>query len=159
MEFKIVTFPNPILNQRCREVLETDIPLLHQLIPELFKVCFKSKRRAVGMAANQLGHPLRLFILNYLNTNRTFINPEIKSISEETNIHEEGCLSFNKSVYYPIERHNKVELEYLSLSSNGSCFIHKSEAFEGYQARVIQHEMDHINGITMFNKWKEQNHL
>ena len=74
------------------------------------------------------------------------INPEITSKSSETNVDEEGCLSLPK-IYLPIERSNKITVTFMD--SKGQNQERQLELFE---ARVVQHEVDHLDGILIVDK-------
>jgi len=155
LKLKIVKYPNPTLNEACRLVTDKDLDLVQELIPEMYKTCFNKKRGGFGLAANQLGHPLQLMVMFYKTKTRTFINPKMVNFSPESDTMMEGCLSFNQKIKYPIIRWVHVDIEYFKIGDKGLEPI--QEQFSTMEARIIQHEMDHLSGITMYDKWREQN--
>jgi peptide deformylase len=101
-----------------------------------------------GLAAIQVGKPLRVFVILDPETKKyeVYINPEIKYLG---NVHEkstEGCLSLPKT-YAEISRHGRVEIKYLDREGNK-----KKEKISEFQARVVQHEYDHLEGILFTDK-------
>jgi peptide deformylase len=95
---------------------------------------------AAGLAAVQIGYPRRIFMLNEGEDRRVFINPRVTAKSRETKKDFEGCLSLpNIPVYIP--RPKWVTLEYFDI--DGKCH---QEKFTGFNARVIMHEMAHLQG-------------
>jgi len=96
---------------------------------------------AVGLAAPQVGKPLRLFIANYGHLKEVFINPWIASRGKETNPLEEGCLSV-PCTRGEVARSKEVEIEYLDLKGH-----RKVAKLAGYYARIAQHEYDHLSSV------------
>jgi peptide deformylase len=94
----------------------------------------------IGLAANQIGHSLRIFILKREATYDEYINPKILSKKELVDFEGEACLSI-PGVSAITKRYRGLELEWTD--KNGTK---KSEAFEGLKAFAIQHEMDHLDG-------------
>jgi len=100
----------------------------------------------VGLAANQIGILQKIITVNFHDYEKetekvyALFNPSIKSYSPETVVMEEGCLSFPKQ-FIEIERPASIEIEY----TNEKNKIIKGEK-NGYEARVIQHEIDHLSG-------------
>ena len=100
----------------------------------------------VGLAAPQVGMPLRLFIVNFGKVNEVFINPRVISRGKETDSLEEGCLSVPRT-WGNATRATKVKIEYLDLKNR-----RKRSVFSGYYARIIQHEYDHLSSIFFPNR-------
>jgi peptide deformylase len=103
----------------------------------------------VGLAANQIGLPWRLFVVNIgIETEKdnlvTVVNPEITAM-EGSELGEEGCLSI-PDVISEVNRASKVEIKGYDLDGNEVRY----EA-QGYLARAFQHEMDHLNGILFWD--------
>ncbi len=96
----------------------------------------------VGMAANMIGVNKRIISFNSGLGILTMINPVITKKSKETYIAEEGCLSLPG--IRQTTRHQSIEVEYYDLSFKK----HKS-TFTGYTAQIIQHEIDHCDGIII----------
>jgi peptide deformylase len=103
----------------------------------------------VGLAANQIGLPLRLFVVNIgVETDKdnlvTVVNPEITAM-EGNELGEEGCLSI-PDVISEVNRASQVEIKGYDLDGNEVRY----EA-QGYLARAFQHEMDHLNGVLFWD--------
>ena len=119
-------------------------------------ILFGKHKSCVGLAHNQIGGNKRVFIAKIDNKWRTFINPKITFYYtwEKPFEHEESCMSFpNKS--NKIIRWNKIELTHQINARNNNDDMWKKDLFFGFNAVIIQHEMDHLNGIHIFNKNKE----
>jgi len=102
--------------------------------------------KGVGLAAPQVGVSCRIFTANVENKIFVFINPEIKDFSNEMIPFEEGCLSVQK-VWGQVVRPKKITIK--ALNENGKPFKVRAK---GLLARVIQHEMDHLNGALFIDK-------
>ena len=108
------------------------------------------KNRGIGMAANQAGLPYRVFVMGAEKVGFACFNPEIiEAIGDET--YEEGCLSF-PGLFIKIPRASTIKVRYTDM--NG---ITKEETFSGLTARIFQHELDHLNGITYTTKVSKLN--
>lgn len=115
------------------------------LIEEMFETMVAEN--GVGLAAPQIGKSIRLFVLMADdNIRRVFINPQIVATSAETCSFEEGCLSVPK-IWESIIRPSKVTVQ--ALNEQGKPFILEAE---GYLARIIQHEYDHLEGILFIDR-------
>jgi len=101
----------------------------------------------IGLAANQVGLNYRLFVMRGTEDSGDFscFNPRIVWLSDEHILLEEGCLSY-PGVVVKIKRPRHVRLRFEAPS--GETITHK---FTGITARVIQHEMDHLNGVLFYN--------
>jgi len=103
------------------------------------------KYRGVGLSANQVGLPYRVFVMGAKDVGFACFNPEIlKSYGEEK--FEEGCLSF-MGLFLPITRPSSVKVRYIDF--NGET---KEETFNGFTARIFQHEFDHLEGISHLDR-------
>jgi peptide deformylase len=102
--------------------------------------------QGVGLAAIQLGIPKRVLVANVGSGDIIMINPIIKSTSEEMSEFEEGCLSFPLQMF-KISRPSEVTVEFRTI--NGSV---AEETFAGIEAVVVQHEIDHLDGVTVLEK-------
>jgi peptide deformylase len=100
-------------------------------------------KNAVGLAANQVGILKRIIIVSDQDSPKVMINPEIIEFSNETCNFEEGCLSIPNELI-EIERSKIIKVKYRNLKGN-PCY----EKYDGLTARIIQHEVDHLDGITM----------
>lgn len=139
---RIVPYPHPALRQESRPVAQID-DKLRGIVREMFDLMYASN--GVGLAANQVGIPLRFFVLNLTadaeqaDQERVFINPEIvkRHSSEES---EEGCLSF-PGLYGKVRRARKIRVQAYDLQGN-SVEVEADELL----GRAIQHETDHLDG-------------
>ena len=119
-------------------------------------ILFGKHKNCVGLAHNQIGGNKKVFIAKIDNKWRTFINPKITFFEGKKFEHEESCMSFpNKSS--KVIRWNKIELTHQINARNNNDDMWKKELFFGFNAVIIQHEMDHLNGIHIFNKNKDNN--
>jgi peptide deformylase len=139
---RIVPYPHPALRYESRPVIQID-DKLRATVREMFDLMYASN--GIGLAANQVGIPLRFFVLNLTadaaqpEQERVFINPEIvKRHSSEEN--EEGCLSF-PGLYGKVRRARKIKLHAYDLGGN-PIEIDADELL----GRAIQHETDHLDG-------------
>lgn len=104
---------------------------------------------AVGLSAIQIGVPKRLICIKYIVDGkidyRYFINPEIVEVSHEYIIAHEGCLSFTDK-FVQTRRHAHITVDFLN-----EKFEHTIENFSELFSRALQHEIDHLNGILIFD--------
>ena len=120
----------------------------------------------VGLAAPQIGKNLRLFIMKPTKKSpiTTVINPEIVSLSKEKEVFVkrkgvmEGCLSL-PHYYGPLTRNKSVTINYQVLAAqNGSYSLQaKSGTFTDFEAQVVLHEIDHLNGVLFVDRLLEAN--
>ncbi|MDD4141778.1 MAG: peptide deformylase [Bacteroidales bacterium] len=153
MILPIVALGNPILRETASEI-NKNYPDLHQLIEDMFETMYAAE--GVGLAAPQINLSIRLFVIDanpfteyYPEANgfkRTFINPQIIETDGEEWFFNEGCLSV-PDVHEDVARKSKVCLQYCDEN-----FEEKTEWFEGVQARVIQHEYDHLEGKVFVDR-------
>ena len=145
---EIITYPNKILEKKTKKVknpLNLDI---QELVKNMMSTVQESN--GAGLAAPQVGESLRICIVQYDGEVFVLINPKITSYSREKNINEEGCLSF-PGKFIPIKRSTKIKARYLNEKGNEI----KIKA-EGMLARIIQHEVDHLNGILFIERTKKK---
>jgi peptide deformylase len=98
------------------------------------------QNRGIGLAANQVGLPYRVFVMGAQNVAFACFNPEILETEGEETIHE-GCLSF-PGLYLKVKRPFRIKVRYIEMNGNT-----KEVMFEGLTARIFQHELDHLNGV------------
>ncbi len=140
----IVKYPDPRLRQETVEVKEiTDE--IRTLVKDLADTMFA--HNGAGIAAIQVGAPERIYLVDAAVAGGreedppvVFINPEIVWLSDETEVTDEGCLSF-PGIYVPIKRHVRARVRAMNL--DGQTFEAEGE---GLYARAMQHEGDHLNG-------------
>lgn len=107
------------------------------------------QNKGVGLSANQIGLPYKVFCVSGAGPNgeiMTFFNPKIVDQSEESILLDEGCLTF-PGLSLKIRRPRSVKLRFTE--PNGES---KMQIFTGITARIIQHEMDHMEGDTFLSK-------
>lgn len=121
------------------------------LVNDLFETLYASVS-GVGLAATQIGVPLRVFVAKHEDFESEFINPELLYQSDDKEFIEEGCLSI-PTVGVQVNRSKNIKLKYFILDGEGQL-VEKIEEFEGYIARIIQHEIDHLDGICITDKVK-----
>jgi len=98
---------------------------------------------SAGLAAVQVRNPIRMFVEHDFKNNvwEVYINPELELLGQATAQHEESCLSI-PGVLEPVTRYKRIRLTYLD--RDGKTHVVQ---VDGFSARVIQHEFDHLNGI------------
>jgi peptide deformylase len=155
MILPIIGYGDPVLRQ-----IGTDISAEYPNLSELIENMYSTMNNAcgVGLAAPQIGLPIRLFVVNtepfsesddlsleeqiqLKSFKKTFINPKMILEEGEEWGFNEGCLSI-PDVREDVIRHEKITIEYFDENFNK-----KTEVYDGMIARVIQHEYDHIEGI------------
>jgi peptide deformylase len=140
--FPIRVFGDPVLRQRAVEVDEIDGKIV-RLSEEMIETMREAP--GVGLAAPQVGIERRIFVYDVGDGARTVINPEIVESSGEWE-YEEGCLSV-PDLHWPIVRPKEVHLVGLDLDGN-EISVEADELL----ARVLQHELDHLNGILLLER-------
>lgn len=159
---KIVITPNPILTTPAREVASID-KKIKKLVAEMeITLVNQTDPEGVGLAAPQVGYPLRLFITKPTPKAKlhVFINPQILKHEAYSMKHEaqkkqkstklEGCLSIPR-IWGHVERPTQVLLAYTDL--NG---LRHEKIFKGFEATIIDHEIDHLNGVLFTQRVLEQ---
>ena len=141
--FRILVAPHPILRQKAiaiNEVSQSEINISINMLNLL------QKAPGVGLAANQIGILKKIIVINIedkekkISKKYALFNPNIVFFSKETNIMEEGCLSLPE-YFADIERSDSIIIKYID--ENNSLIEEKKN---GYEARVLQHEVDHLSG-------------
>ena len=144
----IVHFPHPVLRLKSGDVTRID-DRFRALIDEMFDLMYEAN--GIGLAANQVGLPLRFFIMNpsgdpeLADEEQVFINPFIKNRKGGA-VGEEGCLSL-PGLYGDVRRAEEIVVEAFDLSGQGFRATLKE-----LPARVVQHEYDHIEGILFIDR-------
>jgi peptide deformylase len=101
-----------------------------------------SKYKGLGLAANQIGLPVRAFVVGSEDQYEVMFNPDIIEYSEDMTVQEEGCLTF-PGLYLKVKRSSGIVAKWQN--AKGQEYQH---IFTGMTARIIQHELDHLNGIV-----------
>ncbi|MGN0586881.1 MAG: peptide deformylase [Oscillospiraceae bacterium] len=113
-----------------------------QTVRDLLDTVKANSDRCAGMAANMIGVHKTILVALVGNEYIAMINPKITDRYKETYETEEGCLSLTGT--RPVKRHSIITVEYLDKS-----FKRKKRVFRGYEAEIIQHEIDHFDGILI----------
>lgn len=147
---KILQSSDPVLRTKSKPVVSVD-KKVKELIKDLKDtLAIQKDPEGVGLAAPQIGRNIQVFVCNYKDFARVVINPKILSTTEMTKAekekkskHEilEGCLSL-PYYYGPLKRAKKVKVDYLN--EKGEEVV---EEFVGFDAQIILHEIDHLNGV------------
>lgn len=161
MILPIVAYGDPVLKKEAEEI-EKEYPGLNELIDNMFETMYEA--HGVGLAAPQIGKSIRLFIVDASpfadeegeeedpkakgleNFKKVFINPIIEEETGEEWAFQEGCLSIPK-IREDVYRKEKIKISYFDEN-----FVFHEEEYDGYAARVIQHEYDHVDGILFTDK-------
>lgn len=139
----IKTYGTPILRKKAERVTEFD--------PELGEIAEEMRRTmqaaaGVGLAATQVGIDKALFIAKLGEETYAFVNPVLTPLTTDTDKVEEGCLSI-PGVWVDVERYQRVRLQARNVKGEPVEI-----ELEGYFARVIQHEVDHLNGVLIIDR-------
>jgi peptide deformylase len=141
---QIRQYPDAALRMKAREVTEFDDYLL-QLVERMIELMRDAQ--GVGLAATQVGLLQRLFVFELEDQPpRAIVNPRLAEVADEKDSDEEGCLSL-EGVRVPVERSMKVTLE--GTDPNGDDVRIE---LEGLGARVVQHELDHLDGVLIIDR-------
>ena len=131
-----------VLSQRCEEVnIKSENDLVREIILAL-KDTIRNSQNCVGLAAPQIGYTKRIFCINFKGDIRTFINPIITN-AKGLSLSREGCMSCPGKEYIR-PRNNEIWVYYQTP-------LGKTESVKlfGFAAHVFQHELDHLDGITL----------
>lgn len=150
MILPIYLYGHPVLRKKCDNV-PLDQPELSKLIEDMFETMYNSE--GVGLAAPQIGKPWRIIVIDgdvlsekfpeCKDLKLTLINPELEVIEDgDPIIREEGCLSL-PGLSENVKRHEHVRLKWFDKDLNP-----QENEFKGFASRIIQHEMDHLEGTV-----------
>ncbi len=153
-QLNILINPNPILRKKSEIIEETKIldKDFQNLLLDMEETMIK--KDGAGLAAPQIGKNIRVVVVSHNSKTLFLINPQITKKSWAKEIEEEGCLSVlnekGEIIYAPIERHKKVNCIYFDEKGN------KKKIFaDKLFARVIQHELDHLDGILFIDRLRD----
>ncbi|NGX62745.1 MAG: Peptide deformylase [Candidatus Anoxychlamydiales bacterium] len=157
MILPLVYYGNPKLRNRCTEVQE--------ITEDIKQFCYDmietmDANKGVGLAAIQVGKLLRILVIRpvlededkeaYLGKAELYINPKLSNPAEQTQIGPEGCLSI-PSFHEDVERPISIHVEALDINGNKI-----SKDLQGYKARELMHENDHLNGVLFIDRLPAQ---
>ncbi len=144
----IITNPDPTLRLRSKKVEKNEVgrKSFKTLCEDMTQTMLK--KDGVGLAAPQIGKNIRLIVVNTKQGVISMINPRLtkKSWAKEWGV--EGCLSV-PATFGEVRRHTGVSCEYLDIEGREQCLDAK-----GLLARVLQHEIDHLDGVLFIDKAK-----
>ena len=160
MILPIIAYGDPVLRKTGKEITK-DYPNLDVLLENMFETMYEA--RGIGLAAPQVGVPIRIFIVDatpfeedeelteeergFLSTfKQVFINAKIIEETGDEWAFNEGCLSI-PDIREDIFRNDTIKIEYLDEN-----FEKYTKKFDGIVARIIQHEYDHIEGVLFTDK-------
>ncbi|MEI6529202.1 MAG: peptide deformylase [Candidatus Falkowbacteria bacterium] len=150
-ELKILINPNPILRKKSVHISEKEIlhPDFQSFLLDMAETMHK--KDGAGLAAPQIGKNIRMVVIHHDDKTMFLINPEITKKSWAKEVEEEGCLSVldekGEIIYAPVERHKKVNCIYIDEKGQKQKLV-----AEKLLARVIQHELDHLDGVLFIDK-------
>ena len=144
----ILSYPDPRLRTIAKPVKEVTAEI-KTLIADMIETMYDAQ--GIGLAASQVDRHIQLIVMDLSedkNSPRVFINPKVTPLVEEKQPYEEGCLSV-PNVFGDVKRCKRVTVKYID--ENGK---EQKLTGEGLLARVIQHEIDHLDGILFIDKAK-----
>lgn len=155
MILPIYCFGFPVLREEAKEIPK-DFEDLPKLVEDMFETMYAAS--GVGLAGPQVGKSLRIFTVDTIQSmeegeedqgiKKAFINPEITAESGKAYDYEEGCLSI-PNIRGDVSRQPKIRVTYFDEN-----WVKHDEIYDGLNARVIQHEYDHIDGILFLDHLK-----
>jgi peptide deformylase len=145
---EIITIPDPVLRENCAAI-EDITPELKTLMADMLETMYDAP--GVGLAAPQINIPIRLIVMDASNPEDEekapiiMVNPEVLSSSDERSVYEEGCLSIPE-YFAEIERPAVVKVGYIDEDGKP-----QERDCEGLLGTVVQHEIDHLNGMLFID--------
>jgi peptide deformylase len=153
MIYPIVVYGHPVL-RKVAEGIEKDYPNLNQIIADLFETMYHSE--GLGLAAPQIGKSIRIFVIDgkpvaeeepsLADFKKVFINAQITEKCGDFQLMNEGCLSI-PHLREEVNRESHIRIKYYDEN-----WEYHNEVYDGYKARIIQHEYDHLDGILFTDK-------
>src|SRR5664280_1858781 len=153
MTYPIVIYGHPVLRKVAEDV-DKDYSGLQNTITDLFETMYKSD--GMGLAAPQVGKSIRIFVIDgtpvaedepsLAGFKKAFVNANISERCGELQPMNEGCLSI------PGLREEVMRESHIRISYYDENWQYHNEVFDGYKARIIQHEYDHLDGILFTDK-------
>jgi len=147
MIYPVLVYGHPVLRKVAEEI-EKDYENLNEVIANMWETMYHSD--GIGLAAPQIGKSIRLFVIDadplkdefpeLEGMKKVFINAKIELLESKEVTESEGCLSL-PTIREEVKRPSKIRIFYVDEN-----FESKVEEYEGFAARVIQHEYDHIEG-------------
>ena len=152
MIYPVTVYGDSVL-RKVAQPIGPDYPNLNEVIANMWETMYVAD--GVGLAAPQVGLPIRIFVIDatagadedplFKDLKITFINPELLERSGEPWVMEEGCLSLPE-IRENVSRPDRVKIRYVDENFNPH-----EEVYDGFMARVIQHEYDHLEGVLFID--------
>jgi peptide deformylase len=144
---QIVCYPHPALRRKSKPIKRVDAEL-QRIIRDMFTLMYAAN--GIGLAANQVDLPLRLFVVNLAATpdegeELVFLNP-VLSQPKGNEEYEEGCLSLPQ-LYAPVRRPKQITVQAYNLRGE-----EVRASLDGMLSRVVQHEYDHLDGVLFTDR-------
>ena len=137
---ELIKFTDPAL-RKIPETFDFQTGNAKELADTLWEEC--RRLRGLGLSANQVGIDSKVFVMGVDEKNRKNVfNPQVISVSKDTELAREGCLSY-PGLWLSVKRPKQVTLSYQTVDGT-----HVVETFVGLQARIAQHEFDHMEGLN-----------
>ena len=151
MQLSIIQYPHPTLRVRSKPIRRVD-QQLRDLVAQMLDLMYEAE--GVGLAANQVDLPLRIFVANPTGNRDegeelVLINPELQ-LPKGNETGQEGCLSL-PGLYGQVKRPKSIRVSAYDLSGNPI-----ERVVDGFLSRVIQHENDHLNGVLFFDRMTDE---
>ncbi len=144
---RVRQYGDPVLRMKARDVEDFDDDL-RRLAERMTALMHEAQ--GVGLAATQVGVLRRLFVFVDEGEDRVLVNPAITKRSKDTEVEDEGCLSL-REVLVPVERETSVTIEGVDL--DGAAVKLELELPE---ARIVQHELDHLDGVLIIDRTDDE---
>lgn len=144
----IITHPSKTLREKSNAIKESEINTeKFQKLFDDMRLTMKEKD-GIGLAAPQIGKNIRIIVVNTEDGEIVMVNPKITKKSFKKEWGEEGCLSVPKT-FGDVKRHKKIKFCFLDTAG-----VKKMLEAEGLFSRIIQHEIDHLDGVLFIDKAK-----
>ena len=151
----VLIYPDDHLKVVCEPVTEVN-DAIRKIVDDMFDTMYQEE--GIGLAAPQIGRSIRLSVIDldvlsehypeYKGFRKAFINPHILEVDEESEMltSEEGCLSI-PGIHENVDRRTRIHVKWMD-----EDFNEHDEWIEGYLARVMQHEFDHLDGVLFTDR-------
>jgi peptide deformylase len=153
MTYPIYVYGHPVLRKIAKDI-EKDHPDLDTLIADMFETMYNSD--GLGLAAPQIGKSLRIFVIDgeplgedhpeMKDFKKVYINPRVVERKGEIVPMNEGCLSL-PGIHEEVDRESELRIQYYDQEWN-----YHDEVYNGYKARVVLHEYDHLDGVLFTDR-------
>jgi len=153
MTYPIYVYGHPVLRKVAQDI-GRDFPDLNKFIDDMFETMYQSE--GLGLAAPQVGKSIRVFVVDgepladdhpeMKGFRQAFINPRVTERRGEIVPMNEGCLSI-PGIHEEVDRESQLRIQYYDQDWN-----FRDEVYNGYKARVVLHEYDHLDGVLFTDK-------